>query len=86
MAWKYCPGRGQKIAEEVCTQMQAKGKCNVTASGCLFVGKKRRISEMERTRRSEAMRALNAKRAGAGAEKEVRYEVGDTDTRPECTD
>ncbi len=79
MEWKYCPGRGQKIAGILCEKFLASGKCEVIRTGCKFVGAKRRISEQERTRRSEAMKQLNEERRLKSIPEEVRYEIGDTD-------
>lgn len=82
--FKYCTGRGQQIALEVCEKYQSDQKCVIKKNGsCAFATMKRRISEKERQRRSELMKRLNDERLQkqVETEKEVqpKYDIESTD-------
>lgn len=55
--YRYCESWNQRIAEAVCENRLAKGKCRKTKTGCKEV-KMVNISDEERTRRSEQMKNI----------------------------
>ena len=61
MTYKYCESWNQRIAEAVCENRLAKGKCRKTKTGCKEV-RTVNISDEERVKRSEQMKNIRNKR------------------------
>lgn len=57
MTYRYCESWNQRIAEAVCENRLAKGKCKKTKAGCREV-RTANISDEERLRRSTAMKKI----------------------------